>query len=394
LYERKFLNSFELLAEINRLGPEGLFDFLCSGLSPISDFPSELLARIRKVFSDHIGPQFGPELRSNELHSTVELLWYSGGREALELDGNFQDEDRVIRFFTWLAHAVYALDNVPEEAIRQIKASCFDMGVIRGLHLAVLYSDPELVADQFLKSLLRGQGLGHSLAELVTISIGRIALKECRRDLEWPRKQSRTKINHIIDWLDIARVTNAPWLSNVDELGRVKKLMKFGSLDAMHSEADKHMKRRLASVAVEVVKEEPVFADDGGAYRVVRLTTEAALDRESAQMRHCIGLGSYDRYLGQDKHLLLSLRDKLNRPHVTIQVNDGKIVQFLGKANSAPKQEYRDAALELLSIHGIAFPEPVPFDDNLCQEIEMPQVIPRPYHDFGGYPLGDGGNRP
>jgi hypothetical protein len=394
LYERKFFNSDRLLAALNHLGPEGLFDFLRAADELRKDFSDELEACVRTVFSDHIRGLYGPALRTNELHDTIRPMWFSGAREALGHDPTVPNmEETVNRFFAFMAHYVWMLDNEPDEAIRQIEAGSFDLATVRRMHLNDLQLDPEYVTDQFVKRIVRGQGFGHRLRGLVEISIGRIALKESRRDIEWIRKQSGTKINHIADWLASAVVNEAPWLSNVDERGRVKKLMKFGSLDAINAEAEKHMKRKLAAEAVALAGEEPVFADDGGDYRIVRLTTEQALDRESAEMRHCIGHGSYDRYLGRDEHLLLSLRDKANRPHVTIQVNRGKIVQFFGKANSDPKPEYREAALELLSSSGIGFPAPAPFLDNLCCEIEMPQVIPGPYQEFGGYPAGDGENR-
>ncbi|MBY3155191.1 hypothetical protein HFO56_22990 [Rhizobium laguerreae] len=316
-----------------------------------------MLARIKVVFSDHIRHHFGPEIRSDELSDTIELMWYRGGREALDLGGEFQEHaDRIIRFFMFVAHAVRALDNVPDEAIRQIEASSFNMEAIRTMHLDLLRGDHVYVADQFVTRVVRGQGFGHRLAELVRISIGRIALKECRRDLDWVRKQSGTKINHIADWLASAVANEAPWLSNVDERGRAKKLLKFGSLDAMHAEAEKHMKRKLAAEAAAIMAEEETFADDGGEYRIVRLTTPASLDRESDAMRHCVGHGAYDRYLALDDYLLLSLRDKANRPHVTIQVNHGAIVQFFGKANTKPKPEYRAAALRLLEPFGFVFP--------------------------------------
>lgn len=369
MYERKFLNSDRLLAALNRLGPEGLFDFLRSTSELRADFADELEARIRKVFADHLRGLYGPALRTNELHDAIRPMWFSGAREALGYDlalpTTEEVENRFVvnRFFAFLADYVWMMDNEPDEAIRQIEAGSFDLFTIRRMHLNALQLDPEYVTDQFVKRIVRGQGFGHRLGELVKISIGRIALKESRRDIDWVRKQIGTKINHIADWLASSVANDAPWLSNVDEHGRVKKLMKFGNLEAMHAEAEKHMRRKLAAQAAAVVGDEPTFAENGEGYKIVRLTTESALDRESAAMRHCVGHGAYDRFLGSDDHFLLSLRDKANRPHVTIQVNHGTIVQFFGKANSAPKPEYRDAALGLLSPFGFDFPVPYMWDD-------------------------------
>jgi hypothetical protein len=356
LYERKFFNSDRLLAALNQLGPEGLYDFLQPASELRRDFSAELEGRLRTVFADHIRGLYGRALRTNDLYDTIIPMWFSGAREALGQDSAMPSmEESANRFFAFMANYVWMLDNQPDEAVRQIEAGSLDLDTIRRKHLNALQFDPEYVADQFVTRIVRGQGFGRRLRGLVEISIGRIALKECRRDIDWVGKQSGTKINHIADWLASSVTNEAPWLSNVDERGRVKKLMKFGSLDAMHAEADKHMKRKLAAEAVAVAGEEPVIADDGGDYRIVRLTTARSLDRESAEMRHCIGHGAYDRYLGHSDYLLLSLRDKSNRPHVTIQVSHGKIVQFSGKANSDPKSEYKDAALGLLSALGFEF---------------------------------------
>lgn len=151
--------------------------------------------------------------------------------------------------------------------------------------------------------------------------------------------------------------TNAPWLSNVDEHGRPKKLMKFGTLEAMYAEADRHMRRLLSSQIsrprVELGQaDEESFADEGGEFYLVRMKTANALDNESNAMRHCVGHGAYDRRLSDAGFLLLSLRDRKGWPHMTLQIVNGVVVQARGKANSAPKQEHAAAAHRLLDIWG------------------------------------------
>ncbi|MCV9963864.1 PcfJ domain-containing protein [Pararhizobium sp. BT-229] len=384
MYEYKFLNSPDLVSALNRLGPEGLFDFFLPDLRDyVARYGDTTMEAVRKLFAERIRPLYGKALRTDELYKSIFTLWHDGAREALRL--NDPEDEAFQRFFAHLANHVWTLDNQPEEALKQIEAGEFDSYAIRRKHLALLGKDPQYVADEFVRRLARAHGFGPRLRKLAYISIGRIALKESRRDIAWCKRQSGVNVNHIADWLVGAVATEAAWLSNVDDQGRPKKLMKFGSLDAMHAEAEKHMKRALAAEAAAVASEEETFADEGGEYRIVRLKTPRALDYESNAMRHCIGHGAYDRYLGHDGFLLLSLRDKGNRPHVTIQVNHRKIVQFSGKANSEPKPEYRQAALGLLSPLGIGFPEETPLD-NPCREIEMPEVIPPPYQEFGGYP--------
>jgi hypothetical protein len=384
MYEYKFTNSPLLISALNRIGPAGLFDFLLPDVKDyISSFGEAHVVAVRGIFIGATSPLYGEDLQSKDLYDSIYTVWRGVSKQAA---GRVDPEEEVsLRCFGYMANHVWMMDNQAEEAVRQIDEEEFDVEALRSKHLSALMQDPAYVADQFLKRLVRGQGFGKRLADLVRISIGRIALKETRRDIDWCRRQNGAQINHIADWLASAVATEAAWLSNVDDQGRQKKLMKFGSLEAMHAEAEKHMRKALAAEAVAIASEEETFADEGGEYRIVRLKTIRALDYESNAMRHCIGHGAYDRFLGRDDFLLLSLRDKGNRPHLTIQVNRGKIVQFSGKANSEPKPDYRKVALDLLSPLGIAFPVTTPLD-NPCREIEMPQIIPPPYQEFGGYP--------
>lgn len=155
------------------------------------------------------------------------------------------------------------------------------------------------------------------------------------------------------------------------------------------AEADKQMRKDLNRQRTLFGDSEEVFAEEDGGFHMVRLRTEAALDRESETMRHCIGLGSYDRLLKEDGYLYLSLRDKFGRPHATIEAIKGKIVQFQGKANTVPKAEYRDATVRLLAPHRIEFLVGSSILDNLCGEINMGDVRQAPHQELGGYPFAN-----
>lgn len=150
-------------------------------------------------------------------------------------------------------------------------------------------------------------------------------------------------IHHIADWLRAAIANDEPWLKNVDEHGRPKKLLKFGSVDAILREADKAMikaAQKLRSVKLVDGDEEFVEMLEVG-YYVVQLLTPAALDQESAEMQHCIGGGGYDRNLDDGEHNYFSLRDQNGKPHVTIEVENGRLTQFQGKQNTFPVEKYR-----------------------------------------------------
>ncbi|MCV9964150.1 PcfJ domain-containing protein [Pararhizobium sp. BT-229] len=184
------------------------------------------------------------------------------------------------------------------------------------------------------------------IAELLWHSVGRIRLAsdEDMMALDMASEMDRRKmVGHIADWLKVAVADNAPWLGRLDKFGRPKKLMKFASLDAISAEADKQMRRKQASLGKSsgvLSGEEEFHYDLGGGWSLVKLLSKASLDWESEAMQHCIGHGSYDGHLQRDDALLLSLRDPYGKPHATIEIVNGELIQFQGKQNVAPVEKY------------------------------------------------------
>lgn len=180
------------------------------------------------------------------------------------------------------------------------------------------------------------------------------------------------KVHHIKDWIKGALSRDEAWLKNADEKGRPRKLLKIGSLEQAVKEADKDMQRQrqrlihIGGVALEEhdeilsgdVVHVMVFPDG---YRIVQLLTKGALDRETTYMGHCIGNGGYDDYLpsvgGDARYIYYSLRDKDNRPHVTLEVDfiDRKLYQCKGKQNVAPAEKYLSHVKGFLKRANITF---------------------------------------
>ena len=185
-----------------------------------------------------------------------------------------------------------------------------------------------------LRSLANGD---KALFLLLDACLGRLLRRESLAE-----EPNADQVRHIVDWLRSALLNDEPWLKNVDDRGRPKKLMKFGSVEAIAREADKAMLKaaqKLRGVTLVEGDEELVeMLDDG--YYVVRLLTPAALDRESAEMQHCIGNGGYDERLNDGKHTYLSLRDAQGKPHVTLEIVGYEIVQYQGKQNQHPHKKY------------------------------------------------------
>lgn len=199
-----------------------------------------------------------------------------------------------------------------------------------------------------LISLLGGDDV--TLIDFLTWSVGRVLMNASKRGENWRNQGDNGTFAHIRDWLKAALVNDEPWLANVDNHGRPKKLLKFASVEDITKEANKAMlkaSQRLATVKL-VEGDEELYADLGEGHYLVRLLTSAALDRESASMQHCIGNGAYDDKLEDGNYVYLSLRDGRGKPHATLEIENNIITQLQGKQNEPPAKQYIDRLIPYL----------------------------------------------
>lgn len=86
----------------------------------------------------------------------------------------------------------------------------------------------------------------------------------------------------------------------------------------------------------------PVIRDMPDRFRWVKLHTALHFERESRLMNHCVGNGHYYGLYQQGQFTYYSLRDRFNKPHVTIEVNaQGQVCQCKGRGNAKPIAEYQ-----------------------------------------------------
>ena len=98
-----------------------------------------------------------------------------------------------------------------------------------------------------------------------------------------------------------------------------------------------------------------VLADGGQGWRWVRVTSPEGLDYEGNAMGHCVGRGNYD-----DDVTIISLRDKHNMPHCTIEWDEKNrwVKQVQGRANGSTAEKYHESigifinSLESLIVRG------------------------------------------
>jgi hypothetical protein len=152
---------------------------------------------------------------------------------------------------------------------------------------------------------------------------------------------------HISDWITVAIRNKAPWLDRANSNGIPLKLAKCQTLGMLTKEANKAMRLALqrCDFATPIAGEEEVVTHLAAGYTLVRLRTDTALKREGFMMQHCIGLGAYDRALTMLGVEFLSLRDRMGKAHITVEVVNDKILQLKGKQNRSPRPEYLDLIL-------------------------------------------------
>jgi hypothetical protein len=91
-------------------------------------------------------------------------------------------------------------------------------------------------------------------------------------------------------------------------------------------------------------KTKVVVHNYGNGYTMVKVPVED-LKTEGDLMGHCVG--GYTKYVREGECTIYSLRDKSNKPHVTIEIDKrGVVVQIQGKENSEPVSKYHDMIVE------------------------------------------------
>tara|TARA_Y100000389_G_C17464356_1_gene524268 strand:- start:3397 stop:4431 length:1035 start_codon:yes stop_codon:yes gene_type:complete len=88
---------------------------------------------------------------------------------------------------------------------------------------------------------------------------------------------------------------------------------------------------------------------DCGEYKWVKLSTQEDCIEEGNFMNHCIGGNSHAPRIESGISMAFSLRDKFNKPHLTLEanLNNKIIIEFKGSSNSLPKAEYLDYFVQL-----------------------------------------------
>ena len=148
--------------------------------------------------------------------------------------------------------------------------------------------------------------------------------------------QDINKIGHWIDYLntldnnrDLSRISIPQLIQHVKEWDESFKKIKLNEEDGV---------------------EEVHSYSDG--FKWIKVFGKNSLNREGKLMNHCAG--SYYDVVSKGNTKIYSLRDKSNRPHVTVEVTSNKIEQIKGK-NNEPALKYIKYIVDFLKKNYIKY---------------------------------------
>jgi hypothetical protein len=152
-------------------------------------------------------------------------------------------------------------------------------------------------------------------------------------------------IEHVIDYLTQAMEPPEDFPQDL----KIRDLTRLSVQDAIRKSNDWTEWLNSRDIRGDVAAGEKEIVKLDGGYRVVQLTSAAALDLEGKLMQHCVG--SYAQEVQQEDTSIYSLRDSSNKPHVTFEIEPGNksVEQIKGKQNEPPVEKYYAACIEFLN---------------------------------------------
>lgn len=139
-------------------------------------------------------------------------------------------------------------------------------------------------------------------------------------------KKSERRLEHIIHYFES--------LKDLNNLNKISYKEAF----KQSVEWTKRLNKKTDKSKLNIITEEglKILHKFDNGYTLVKLTTKENFDREGKLMNHCVA-GYYDRYNKEQNFMILSMRDKDNKPLATIEAkmrfDTLRIEQIKGRAN-------------------------------------------------------------
>ncbi len=144
-------------------------------------------------------------------------------------------------------------------------------------------------------------------------------------------KSDENDLEHIIDWM-----------ISGDAPSRLKKMSIDDAKRKTNEWVDRNIKN--GSSIIETSNDIETFIDFSDGFKVVKLLTKNAFEKEGHLMSHCLGGLS-----PSSDFSIYSLRDSKNSPHCTIEVRGAsEINQIKGKGNGSIHPKYINYVLDFL----------------------------------------------
>ncbi len=145
------------------------------------------------------------------------------------------------------------------------------------------------------------------------------------------------KISTILDWKREVQEVN---LNELNFKQAIKLANKY--FDSLFIKTSKSLKNKNVVL-------------DCGEYKWVQLKTVEDCVEEGNAMGHCIGNSNHAENISSERSISFSLRDKYNKPHLTLEApfnknlnTIGKIFEFKGSKNQTPSVDYVKHFVELM----------------------------------------------
>lgn len=149
--------------------------------------------------------------------------------------------------------------------------------------------------------------------------------------------ENQGEVEHIIDYFDARK----QWCDSRNKSFNLKKMSYPQAKKLSHDWVKKLSKQAKDIVETEADVETEI--DFGNGVRLVKLVGQNAFKREGKLMSHCVA-----SYYGKNDMSVYSLRDSLNNPHCTIEINNDNVNQIKGKGNGSIHPKYIKYILKVL----------------------------------------------
>jgi len=166
------------------------------------------------------------------------------------------------------------------------------------------------------------------------------------------------KVRYIVDWAQIEK----------------PDILRFGFEEALTKSEEWHisLKQNFKNVSKQnLVESRIVYNCSDSEHFFLKLKPDD-LPLEGELMGNCVGGFSYINRLKRKEILILSLRDKNNIPHVTIEIcnKTGREIQTRGKCNEVPKPKYMNMIAEF-ALYAINPDQDKKLDEELLKLLKL-----------------------